>query len=434
MKKILITEQQFNNLVNNLLNEDDRENRIIKLKKLFPKIPWNKETSPGNTYEEILIKTDPTEILNYLPWIVRQYNDILKHKITDVSENEFLEDLYKIKDYLGLFDRVKHNLSPEQRNINNYQTYKDLYNIIEPYLEKKDSDLELSKTQQGLQTKKDAEKIYEDNKWLIIWPKTQEASCLYGKGSQWCTAADRSNNMFKSYNSHGIFNYVINKTNQKEKYAFFFDRNTNNVEVYDVNDKNITSQINNFFKTKKVLLKPLIESGKRNYSWKFLISLGYGDWISFVDPQINRLDIDNLNLGKLSDKIGQLSNLSVLNIGENNLKELPENIGNLKNLSYVSLNNNNIRNFPESFGNLKNLQELMLSYNNLTILPQPIRKLPNLKRLYLTGNDKLKNLSKQLKGFPNLRNLEFLSVKSMGLSEKEIKQIKILFPNINIIF
>ena len=432
MKKILITEQQLNYLVNELLNESERENRIIKLKELFPNIPWNKETSPGMTYEEILVKTDPTEVLSYLPWILKQFNDILRHKITDVSENEFLEDLYQIKEYLELFNRVKHNLSPEQRNINNSKTYKNLFDIIEPYIEIKDSDLYLSKTQLQSLAKKDAEKIWENNKWLIVWPKTEEASCLYGKGSRWCTAADKYNNRFDSYNSHGMFNYVINKRNQKEKYAFFFNNDTD-VEVYDVNDKNISKEMSVFFKNKKELLNPLIESGKRNHAWRFLLIIGYIDWINYVDLQIQRLDLDNSGIEKLSDKIDQLVNLNVLNLDENNLKELPETIGYLKNLISISIDKNNITTIPESFSNLKNLRELILAQNNLSVIPQSIRKLINLNRLSLSGNEKLKNLPEQLKIFPNLRSLEFLSIKNIPISEKELKKIKILLPNTTIL-
>lgn len=429
MKKILITEQQFNNLVNNLLNEDDRENRIIKLKKLFPKISWNKETSPGTTYEEILVKTDPTEVLTYLPWIVKQYNDILKHKIKDIKEKEFLEDLYKIKDYLTLFDKVKHNLSPEQRNINNSKTYKNLYDIIEPYLEKKDFDLELSKTQQQLRTKKDAEKIWENNEWLIVWPKTQEASCLYGKGSQWCTAADRFNNQFDRYNSHGLFNYVINKRNQKEKYAFFFDKDTDDVEVFDVNDKVITGTLDSFFKDKKELLTPLINSGKNYYSWKFLLNIGLKDWISYIDPNTENLDLSIKYLGELSNQIGLLTELQSLNLTYNNLKEIPESIGNLKNLRFLNLQKNQLKNLPESIGKLSQLHELMLSFNDFTELPLVIGKLTNLNRLYLSNNKYLKNLPQSIKKLPNLKKLSFLTLKSIPLTEKELEQIRNILPN-----
>ena len=430
MKKILITEQQFNSLVNNLLNEDEdqKQNIVTKLKKQFPKIDWDKTTSPGTTYEEILIKADPTNVLTYLPWIVKQYNDILKHKITDIKPDQFIEDLYKVKDYLEIYNKIKHNLSPEQANINNYKTYKDLYNIVEPYVENKDVDLELSKTQQQLEIKKEAEKIYEDNKWLIVWPKTEKASCLYGKGSQWCTAADRSKNMFNSYNSHGSFNYVINKQNQKEKYAFFFDKHKDIVNIYDIHDNRIQN-INDFFKKKKELLNPLIASGKKYYSWKFLLMIGEKNWVNYVDPNIEELDLSNLNLKSLSGQISQLTNLIKLNLLFNNLNKIPESIGNLKNLRHLSVQKNNLRTLPDSIGDLSQLNELVLSYNDLIELPSSIGRLSNLKRLYLGGNKDLKNLSQQITKLPNLKKLNYLTIKNIPLSEKNIQQIRKLLPN-----
>ena len=72
-----------------------------------------------------------------------------------------------------------------------------------------------------------AEKVYEDNEWLIIIPHTEETAILYGSGTKWCTAAKCSDNDFVSFNDDekGEFLYInIDKLN-KRKYQFHFESN-----------------------------------------------------------------------------------------------------------------------------------------------------------------------------------------------------------------
>ena len=58
-----------------------------------------------------------------------------------------------------------------------------------------------------------AEKIYEDDNFLVVLPKTPEGSCHYGAGTQWCTAA-RDGNQFKNYSKTGTLYYIIFKANK----------------------------------------------------------------------------------------------------------------------------------------------------------------------------------------------------------------------------
>ena len=67
--------------------------------------------------------------------------------------------------------------------------------------------------------------VPEDNQWLVIIPHTQEASCYYGKNTQWCTAATDSYNMFNHYNNQGPLFINIRKTDGK-KFQFHFETNS----------------------------------------------------------------------------------------------------------------------------------------------------------------------------------------------------------------
>lgn len=57
---------------------------------------------------------------------------------------------------------------------------------------------------------------------MVIVPKTEEASCYYGKNTKWCTAATSTYNRFDQYNRKGRLYININKKT-KEKYQFHFE-------------------------------------------------------------------------------------------------------------------------------------------------------------------------------------------------------------------
>lgn len=131
------------------------------------------------------------------------------------------EDLYKAKDYLSTF--VKFNAKINQKDINKYSSLPELYKTIEPFISNPEQST--SKSDEVRKIKEGAQKVYEDAKWLVIVPHTQEASCYYGKGTQWCTAADVSDNMFDYYNEKGnLYINILKGTNTK--YQFHFETNS----------------------------------------------------------------------------------------------------------------------------------------------------------------------------------------------------------------
>ncbi len=71
------------------------------------------------------------------------------------------------------------------------------------------------------------------------------------------------------------------------------------------------------------------------------------------------------------------------------VKELPKEIGNLRNLTLLNLSCNELTELPKEIGNLTNLTELDLSGNQLTELPKEIRNLTNLTELTLELNSDL---------------------------------------------
>jgi len=166
-----------------------------------------------------IISLDPTynaqkDIMgNYTKWLLRPDN-LAKLKTTKE------EDFYKIKDDLTKFHKLKtsNKLPLELRDINKFNLDKLLEYIFNNYSD----EISASKTQEIKSVKGEAEK-YDFPKWTVIVPKTEEASCYYGKGTRWCTAATQGKNYFDLYKSRGNLWILINKDDPNEKYQLHFE-------------------------------------------------------------------------------------------------------------------------------------------------------------------------------------------------------------------
>ena len=186
---------------------------------------------PENDFWKI-VRADPTSLQGkrigkYSKWMFRIYRDMVE----SVLKKRFVkEDLPKATEYLKDFDRYKSRLSMSQRDINSYDSLSDLYLAIKSF-----RDAEKPITPRDI--KSGAEKVYEDERWLVVIPHTKEASCLYGANTQWCTAA-RENNAFKEYNENGYLYINIDKKNNC-KYQFHFESN----QFMDEADNRIKSPI-----------------------------------------------------------------------------------------------------------------------------------------------------------------------------------------------
>ncbi|MGA1048632.1 MAG: leucine-rich repeat domain-containing protein, partial [Minisyncoccia bacterium] len=103
--------------------------------------------------------------------------------------------------------------------------------------------------------------------------------------------------------------------------------------------------------------------------------------------KVIRLDLfQGLPTHTLSDNIGNLMNLIMLNLQFNQLTTLPDSICNLTNLRRLYLNYNELTTLPENIGNLSELEILHLQNNHLSSLPDSIVELSELEWLYLQNN------------------------------------------------
>jgi Leucine-rich repeat (LRR) protein len=169
---------------------------------------------------------------------------------------------------------------------------------------------------------------------------------------------------------------------------------------------------------------------------------------------LTALDVSGSYLRELPDATARLTNLRVLNVSDNKLAELPEgiaglinltellaekndldvlpDIGPMTNLSVLNISHNHISELPD-IGNLVNLTELLMEDNDLDELPA-IDRLTSLRVLNVSGNNlrtlpdmgRLQNLTElsaasnsleELPDISNLANLHKLDVASNDLRE-----------------
>ena len=117
-----------------------------------------------------------------------------------VSGNNIDEDLLKAKIAIEKFIKYQKNL--DEKDINQYDTLKDIQNAIDKHE---------NRIRRDVKEVEGADIVYEDNRFTVITPKTYEASCYYGSGSKWCTAAKSSDQHFMSYNRDGKLFYFLDK-------------------------------------------------------------------------------------------------------------------------------------------------------------------------------------------------------------------------------
>jgi len=127
----------------------------------------------------------------------QKYLNFLGKVISPESTNE---DMIKAKIAIEKFIKFQKNL--EQKDINQYDTLKDISDAILNHE---------NKVRRDVKKIDGADVVYEDDRFTVISPKTHDASCYYGTGSKWCTAAKSSESHFQSYNRDGKLFYFLDK-------------------------------------------------------------------------------------------------------------------------------------------------------------------------------------------------------------------------------
>lgn len=118
---------------------------------------------------------------------------------------------------------------------------------------------------------------------------------------------------------------------------------------------------------------------------------------------LERLTLSNNFLSFLPKEFETLQKLTSLHLANNAFREFPIQICQMRNLTFLDASDNKIRTIPPSVENLSKLETLLLFFNRLESLPETFSNLRSLHTLWL-GKNKLRTLPRK---FGNLVNLEW---------------------------
>ena len=416
----------FKELLTTIILEDSRYDVLMK-KYTTPKKKGKKAIMPKEELRLIML-ADPTtkrgeevdvdgvegtveidKVGAYTNWLIKQWMSLQQEADKEYAygspdwgialerlQETFWEDLYKTTEDLEKFHYLKKTKKYKgQKDIGQIKSLHDLYNNVKDYKVSKD---EITKTKAD-RLRDDVDKVYEDDKWRILVPKSKEASCHYGGGeTRWCTAS-KSSNYYDHYSKQGPLYMMMYKEdenkspNESRSHQFHFESNS----FYNAEDRSIDlapffatyPELKPFFKDKfaKYMEKDFGKQVQLRYPndtmSKYIAIYGFDEFFEALPESLERLDIEisNRNYGdkdmktpgfRLPDDIARFKNLEMLHI-EGMLSELPDDIGQLHNLQFISIPNNpNLVHIPEVIADLPNLEVLNVKNNSKMVIPHKI--------------------------------------------------------------
>ena len=159
------------------------------------------------------VNNDPSGNNKYLMWMVKMYlnpeergtspNDISSvvqrfHKNVDRLSIAFIMNM-------GIFDPSS-RISTSPKNLDSYDDLSQLERVMD------EMDEIQTRKQKETEAKSGVDKLYEDDRWLLVRPNTYEGSCYYGSSTKWCTSSKDHSTHFETYSKTGNLYYIIDKS------------------------------------------------------------------------------------------------------------------------------------------------------------------------------------------------------------------------------
>lgn len=251
-----------------ILSEGRKEDIYNKYKnKIEVERKLNSLIEPISLYD-ILIDEPYIQQTNYkfLEPIIQQYyvfNEIYPREGKELEELE-PNRVATARDTISYKRQFIENLIPKlqffERNKDKYpkKDFKEYVgvNFDRDFLDFTDNLIE-EKEKKGEEktARKNVDKIYEDNKVLIVSPKTHQASCFYGAGTRWCVTMKSQPAYFDQYTTGKKLYFVILKGMSQDN-PFYkiainvkFNEKVRNADFYDSKDRMMSNQEKELFMT-----------------------------------------------------------------------------------------------------------------------------------------------------------------------------------------
>jgi tetratricopeptide (TPR) repeat protein len=184
--------------------------------------------------------SDPTDGKSRTQWLVKIY----------IKDDKFkLEDLGRVDAALAAFERFKRKLPIEQREINHLKTLSALETLVDPFV-KAEERARLTRdlsTATGRELRRleewkarDESIVVQEGEDIptIAVPMTEFASQWWGRGTRWCTAADKDN-AFMTYHKNAPLVIIVCPDGAK----FQMNVKPDTFQFMDNTDKTVPQQI-----------------------------------------------------------------------------------------------------------------------------------------------------------------------------------------------
>ena len=193
------------------------EGRIEDAKKKYPQF--------SDEIFDFYTENDPSGNQKYLNWLLSRAIHTPDRKVR--YHNDMI-------DAIIFFHRNQQKFTKKDIN-----QYKDLIS-----LEK--SIVEVEEKIKEKKLKKQRDIIYKDDRWLVISPKTYEASCAYGAGTKWCVTSKDTSTHWNTYSKNASFFFILDKhiTDENNLYKVAFRRvgRGERFELWDAKDSEFSKQ------------------------------------------------------------------------------------------------------------------------------------------------------------------------------------------------
>lgn len=389
-----------------------------------------------------MIGADPTENKMFLQWMLNTFSKLLKNGEFVEAARFAEEDLPQANEYLILFEANKRKKKFREMaqyslkgftditNINEYKNLGQLFDAIDPFIERNPSELE--SIMKRYVDMGQALIPFKDRRYTIFIPLSTDANAIFNNFAGWCTARI-GNGMWKNYtetnkkpNGENSTIYIVidngffNGENENIYQIHFETRqikdrsNSNNVDLYDLVLSN-SDGIRNYFGEELMKMAKDFKNGfDSNYYIDILIDFGFTEALfDFFDSETPIIKIDSETstkkrcVPKLPD-LSRFTQIKHLVIMDSSLSELHPSIGSLNSLRMISLCGNKIKELPNEIGQLSNLIFLNLVGNPITVIP-----------------DNIKYLDESMGG-----NLKKIAIKKEDISEANYRKLVELLPNV----
>ena len=210
--------------------------------------PNNQAGIDGGTNLDGVLKhftqNDPSGNNKYLMWMVKMYVNPEERGTSPNDISSLVQRFHKNVDRLSpalMMDLGFANprLVTSPKNLDSYEDIAQLERVMD------EVESIQTRKEKETQAKEGVDKLYEDERWLLVKPNTYEGSCYYGSSTKWCTASTDYPNHFEDYSGRGNLFYIIDKSHELGdfyKIALFKKFKDGSEEWYDRADNELRKE------------------------------------------------------------------------------------------------------------------------------------------------------------------------------------------------